>query len=165
LDDRELVGYTTIKGHWLDIGGKEPYSTDTVDVHQEGTIFPGVKLYSAGELAQDIFKIAVTNSRVPKMVAGDINAAVVGVRTGAAALLHVIERYGLEQFRTTVELMYDHGEAVVRSYFERLPDGRYVGHGVMDDDGIRPDQVPFDVVVEIHGSSVRIDFSNAPDAQ
>ncbi|MDX6411538.1 MAG: N-methylhydantoinase, partial [Gaiellaceae bacterium] len=46
LHDEQLIGYSTIKGHWLDIGGKEPYSTDTVDVFQEGTIFPGVKLYS-----------------------------------------------------------------------------------------------------------------------
>ena len=165
LDDGELVGYATIKGHWLDIGGKEPYSTDTVDVHQEGTIFPGVKLYSRGELVKDVFRIAVANSRVPKMVAGDINAEVAGVRTGSAALLRLIERYGLERFRSSVERMYDHGEAVVRSYFELLPDGRYVGHGVMDDDGIRPDPVPFDVVVDIEGYNVRIDFSSSPDAQ
>ena len=25
LHDEELIGYTAIKGHWLDIGGKEPY--------------------------------------------------------------------------------------------------------------------------------------------
>src|SRR4051794_17190342 len=31
----ELVGYAAIKAHWLDIGGKDPYSTDTVDVFQE----------------------------------------------------------------------------------------------------------------------------------
>ena len=42
LRDGELVGYAAIKAHWLDIGGKDPYSTDTVDVFQEGTIFPGV---------------------------------------------------------------------------------------------------------------------------
>ena len=35
LGDGTLIGYTTIKGHWLDIGGKEPYCTDTVDVFQE----------------------------------------------------------------------------------------------------------------------------------
>src|SRR5262249_56213158 len=80
-----VIGYTTIKGHWLDIGGKEPYSTDTVDVFQEGTIFPGVKLYARGELITDIYRMALANSRVPKMVAGDINAEVVGVRTGCAA--------------------------------------------------------------------------------
>src|SRR5579864_6978417 len=85
LHARELIGYTTIKGHLLDIGGKEPYSTDTVDVFQEGTVFPGVKLYSRGELVKDIYRLAIANSRVPKMVAGDINAEVVGVRTGANA--------------------------------------------------------------------------------
>jgi N-methylhydantoinase B len=164
LHDEELIGYTTIKGHLLDIGGKEPYSTDTVDVFQEGTVFPGVKLYSRGELVNDIFRMAVANSRVPKMVAGDINAEVVSARTGAAAFLRVVERYGLETFRTSVERMFDHGEAVVRSYFEQLPDGRYVGQGVMDDDGISDEQVPFEVVLEVDGSNIRIDYSHAPDA-
>jgi N-methylhydantoinase B len=164
LHDEELIGYTTIKAHWLDIGGKEPYSTDTVDVFQEGTIFPGVKLYARGELVRDIWKFVVANSRVPKMVAGDINAEVAGVRTGAAGLLRVVERYGLETFRECVERMFDHGEAVVRDYFARIPDGRYVGRGVMDDDGLSDDQVPFEVALEVDGSTVRLDYSNAPAA-
>jgi N-methylhydantoinase B len=164
LHDEELIGYTTIKAHWLDIGGKEPYSTDTVDVFQEGTIFPGVKLYARGELVRDIWKFVVANSRVPKMVAGDINAEVAGVRTGAAALLRVVERYGLDTFRECVERMFDHGEAVVRNYFAQIPDGRYVGHGVMDDDGLSEEQVPFELVLEVEASTVRLDYSNAPDA-
>jgi N-methylhydantoinase B len=161
----EIVGYTAIKGHWLDIGGKEPYSTDTVDVFQEGTIFPGVKLYRAGELVDDIYRMALANTRVPKMVAGDLNAEVVGVRAGAAALVDLIGRHGLETFRTSVERMYDHGEAVVRSYIEKMPDGVYVGQGQMDSNGITDDPIPFEVLLEIEGSSVRVDFSRAPDAQ
>jgi N-methylhydantoinase B len=164
LDGGELIGYTTIKGHWLDIGGKEPYSTDTVDVFQEGTIFPGVKLYRRGDLVPDIFRMATANSRVPKMVAGDINAEVVGVRTGAAALLRLVERYGLETFGESVERMFDHGEAVVRSYFERIPDGRYVGRGALDNDGITDELIPFEVIVEVDGSTVRIDYSDVPNA-
>jgi N-methylhydantoinase B len=165
LGEDVLIGYTVIKGHWLDIGGKEPYSTDTVDVFQEGTIFPGVYLYRAGELVPDIFRMATANSRVPKMVAGDINAEVVGVRTGAAALTRVVERYGLETFWESVERMFDHGEAVVRSYFESIPDGRYVGQGRMDNDGLDDEPVPFEVIVEVSGSTVRLDYSNAPDAR
>jgi N-methylhydantoinase B len=161
----ELIGYTTIKGHWLDIGAKDPYSTDTVDVFQEGTIFPGVKLVSRGELVRDVFRIATANSRVPKMVAGDINAEIVGVRTGAAALQRVVERYGLATFWEAVERMFDHGEVVVRSWFERIPDGRYVGHGEMDDDGVGAEPVPFTVAVEVAGSSVTVDYSGAPDTR
>jgi N-methylhydantoinase B len=164
LRDEELIGYTTIKAHWLDIGGKEPYSTDTVDVFQEGTIFPGVKLYARGELVRDIWRMALANSRVPKMVAGDINAEVAGVRVGAAGLCRLVERYGLGVFRPAVERMFDHGEAVVRSYFERIPDGCYVGEGVMDDNGLSDEPVPFEVVLEVEGSTVRLDYSNAPTA-
>jgi len=160
---QELVGYAAIKAHWLDIGGKEPYATDTVDMFQEGTIFPGVKLVSRGEIVRDVYRLALANSRVPKAVAGDINAELVGVRTGAAGMLRVIERYGLDVFRRSVERMFDHGEATVRSWFARLPDGVYRGTGTLDDDGIGKELIEFEVEVDVHGSSVRVDFSRAPD--
>jgi N-methylhydantoinase B len=165
LADGELVGYSAIKAHWLDIGAKEIYGTDTTDVYQEGTVFPGVKLYSRGKLVKDILKIATANSRLPKMVVGDINAEVAGVRVGARELVRLVERYGQGTFWDCVERMYDHGEAVVRGYIEQLPDGRYVGHGEMDDDGLSDDPIPFEVALEIDGSTARIDFSNCPDAQ
>ena len=60
--------------------------------------------------------------------------------------------------------MLDHGEATVRAFFERIPDGRYVARAVLDSDGVGEDEVPFDVVVEVDGSSVRVDFSEVPDA-
>jgi N-methylhydantoinase B len=160
---RELVGYTVIKAHWLDIGAKEPYCTDTVDVFQEGTLFPGVKLYSRGVLVSDIYRIALANSRVPKFVGGDINAEVTGVRTGAAALLRVFERFGPERFWEAIERMFDHSEAVVRGFFEDFPDGRYVGEGRMDSDGLSDDPVPFQVALEVKGSSVTVDLSSAPN--
>jgi N-methylhydantoinase B len=161
----ELIGYAAIKAHWLDIGGKDPYSTDTVDVFQEGTIFPGVKLFSRGRLVSDIFRMATANSRVPKFVAGDINALVVGVRTGAAALTRLVERTGTDTFHACVARMYEHGEAVVRDWFSRLPDGRYVGRGEMDSNGVDDARVPFEITLEVHGSTVRIDYSNAPGQQ
>ena len=109
--------------------------------------------------------MALANSRLPNFVAGDINAEVVGVRTGAAAFVRLVERYGLERFSQSVERMFDHGEAVVRSYFEQIPDGRYVGYGEMDNDGISDDPIPFEVVLEVEGSNCRLDFSSAPDAR
>jgi N-methylhydantoinase B len=165
LPEGELVGYSAIKAHWLDIGAKEIYCTDTTDVFQEGTIFPGVKLYRRGELVEDIQKMAVANSRLPKFVLGDINAEVAGVRAGGRELIRLVERYGLEVFSDCVERMYDHGEAVVRSYIEKLPDGRYTGRGVMDDDGISDEEIPFEVMLEIDGTTARLDFSNAPAAR
>lgn len=165
LDDGELIGYTAIKGHWLDIAGKDPYCTDTVDVFQEGTVYPGVKIYKRGELNDDIYRMVVANSRVPKFVAGDLNAQVVGCRVGASSFVEVVKRFGREEFRNAVEAMFDHGERVVRSYFESIPDGRYVGQGEMDSDGITDAAIPFEVVVEIEGSNVRLDFTAVPETR
>ena len=147
--EAKLIGYTAIKGHWLDIAGKDPYCTDTVDVFQEGTVYPGVKIYRRGELMDDIYRIVLANSRVPKMIAGDLNAEIAGCRVGAQALQRVVERYGHAVFDRAVEHMFDHGEKVVRSFFEKIPDGRYVGRGEMDGNGVTEGRIPFEVIVEV----------------
>jgi N-methylhydantoinase B len=158
-----LVGYAAIKAHWLDIGGKDPYCTDTVDVFQEGTIFPGVKLYEGDELVDPIYRMVLANSRIPEAVIGDINAMVAGARSGGAALTRIVERYGLDEFRRCVARIFDHGEAMVRHWFEQLPDGVYSASSVMDGDGVIGTPIPFEVTVRVHGSSVTVDYTNAPD--
>jgi N-methylhydantoinase B len=162
---RELIGYSVVKGHILDVGAKEPAVTDSVDVFQEGTIFPGVKLLAHGERVRDIWRMLSANSRLPERAVGDMDALVACAKVGATALLRLVERHGLEQFTASVERMFDHGEGIVRRYFEQVPDGRYVGHGVIDSDGRSEDAIPFEVVVEVAGSTVCIHLSNAPDAR
>ncbi|WP_182875815.1 hydantoinase B/oxoprolinase family protein [Microbispora sp. H10670] len=158
-----LAGYSVIKAHWLDIGGKDPYCTDTIDVHQEGTIFPGVKLYDAGRLVSDVYRMILANSRMPEMVIGDINAMVAGARTGAEALGALVRRHGLGTFRRCVARMYAHGEALVRGWFERLPDGVYQASSVIDSDGVTGRPIPFGVEVVVDGSSVTVDLTGCPD--
>ncbi|MDI9581141.1 hydantoinase B/oxoprolinase family protein [Thermobispora bispora] len=162
-DEEVLVGYSAIKAHWLDIGGKDPYCTDTVDVFQEGTIFPGVKLYDAGRLVSDVYRMILANSRMPEAVIGDINAMVAGARAGGEALVALIRRYGLDTFRRCVARMYAHGEALVRGWFERLPDGVYRAESVIDSDGVNDEPIPFGVEVTVRGSSVTVDLTNCPD--
>ena len=41
LDGGVLVGYTAVKAHFLDIGAKDYFCSDTTDYYQEGTVFPG----------------------------------------------------------------------------------------------------------------------------
>ena len=163
--DSGLIGYTAIKGHWLDIGAKDVYCTDTIDVFQEGTIFPGVKLVSRGKIVRDIYRFVLANTRIPKMVEGDMNATIIACRVGASALERVFSRFGPETFWPCIEEMFNHGERVVRSFFERIPDGRYVGYGALDNNGVETHEIPFEVVLDVKGSAVTVDFSNAPVQQ
>jgi N-methylhydantoinase B len=165
MPDGELVGYTANKAHWLDVGAKNSYCTDTTDVFQEGVVLPGVKLYRRGELVDDIMAIVVANSRMPRPVRGDLLAQVASCRIGADELVRVVQRFGSQAFWNCVERMYEHGEAVVRSYIEQLPDGRYEAQGHLDNDGLSEDPITFDLAVEIRGSTLRIDFSRVPDAR
>ncbi len=161
--DDELIGYTAAKGHWLDIAAKHPYCTDTTDVFQEGVIYPGLKICRRGELDEQLAQLVICNSRVPDMIEGDMKAQIVAVNTGARAFEAVVRRFGIASFWDCVEHMFDHGEAIVRSFFERMADGRYVGEGVADNDGISDDRIRFPVAVEIAGSDVTIDFTRVPD--
>lgn len=160
-----LVGYAVNKAHQLDIGAKNAYCTDTTDVFQEGLKLPGVKIRVRGEPNHDVMRIAVANSRAPDALAGDLHAQISSVRTGAAELVRLIERFGVPTFESAVERMYDQSESTVRAFFEKIPDGRYVGKSFIDDNGVDSNPIEFEIAVEVSGSSVCVDFSQVPDAQ
>jgi N-methylhydantoinase B len=159
------VGYVAIMEHWLDLGAKDLYCTDTIDVYQEGVKFPGVKLYRAGVLNDDIHRTLIANTRVPKILEPEIFAQVGALRIGSVAFTRLVERHGLQTFTNAVDTILDHGEAVVRRYLEAIPDGVYVGHGMLDDNGIDDDLLPFTIRIEVEGANVRVDYTDAPDAQ
>ena len=163
--ENKLIGYTAIKAHWLDTGGKEPYSTDTVDVFQEGTIYPGLKLYKKGKLEEDIFKLIKANSRVPKAIEGDLNAQLNGIIAGANALKRIVNKFGYELFYASVLEIYEHGEKLVRKSLQKIPDGTYSGFGQMDSNGVDDGVVKFKISIEVKGSDLILDFTDAPDQQ
>jgi N-methylhydantoinase B len=158
-----LIGYAVCKAHWVDIGGKEVYSTDTVDLYQEGTFFPGVRLYRAGERNEDIWQMIVANSRAPELLGGDISAQVGAVRTGARALAAVVAKYGPDRFDAAAERIFAHGEAGVRERLRAIPDGRYTSDCLIDNDGLTDEPIPFEVVVEVVDDTLIVDLSSAPD--
>ena len=163
--ENKLIGYTAIKAHWLDTGGKEPYSTDTVDVFQEGTIYPGLKLYKKGKLEEDIFKLIKANSRVPKAIEGDLNAQLNGIIAGANALKRIVNKFGYELFYASVLEIYEHGEKLVRKSLQKIPDGTYSGFGQMDSNGVDEGVVKFKISIEVKGSDLILDLTDAPDQQ
>lgn len=160
--DDILSGYAVIKAHWTDIAAKDPYCTDTVDNFQEGTIYPGVRLYRAGKLQDDLYRTVLANSRFPDRIEGDLNAQISGVKVGARQLCRLITKHGRKTFEDCVERMFDHGERQVRDCIQGIPDGVYSASGIMDNDGITDDEIPFEIQVEIKGTDIMIDYTKAP---
>ena len=162
----ELVGFAAIKSHWVDIAGKDAYCADTVNTYQEGTIFPGIKLYEGGKRNESVWRMILANSRVPTWLAGDVNANVGAARTGAAALSAIVEKHGREAFDAAVEHIFAASEQGVREFIDAIPDGRYTSQHLIDSNGLDPAiSVPFDIAFEIDGSDLTVDLSGLPPQQ
>src|SRR5262249_42606924 len=52
-------------------------------------------------------------------------------------------------------------ERVARAAIERLPDGRFEFVDYLDDDGIDPQPIPFQVAVTVQGSQLEVDFDGS----
>jgi N-methylhydantoinase B len=160
--DGQLIGFACAKCHMLDVGQKDPVvSLDSVDLFQEGLIVPGVRLYRAGQRNDDLYRTILANSRLPGVAEGDLGAMVGAIRVGAQALERLVKRHGAEQFDASLDLVFAHSEAVMRSFIASVPDGRHVGTAVFEG---RPGDDPLSVplAVEVSGSDMVVDLTDAP---
>ena len=162
----ELVGYTAIKQHWLDLGQKDAgYILDSIDVFQEGLLMPGLKLYKAGVLDQEIENLLRFNSRLPELIIGDLNAQVSACRTGERRVSELVERFGLDLFHEAVEAILDHGERLSRARLAALPNGTWEAEDWADDDGIdRDTMLKLKVTVTVTDDEFIVDWSGSNDA-
>jgi N-methylhydantoinase B len=79
--------------------------------------------------------------------------------------LRLLEKYGRDVFADAEEHMLDHGEQVVRSFLEKIPDGHYVASGLLDSKGVKDDVVPFELTAEVSGSDVLLDLLEVAEQQ
>ena len=162
----ELVGYTAIKQHWLDLGQKDAgYILDSVDVFQEGLLLPGLKLYKAGVLDKEIHNLLRFNSRLPDRIIGDLNAQISASRTGERRVTELVERFGLDLFREAVEAILDHGERMSRARLAELPNGTWTAEDWADDDGIdRDTMLKLKATVTVTDDEFIVDWSGSNPA-
>ncbi|PJF39713.1 MAG: hydantoinase B/oxoprolinase family protein [Chloroflexi bacterium] len=159
----ELLGYTAIKQHWLDLGQKDPgYILDSTDVFQEGLLLPAVKIYKKGELDRELLNIIRFNSRLPERVIGDMNAQISACRTGERRVAELVGKFGVDTFKDAVEEILDHGERIARARLAELPKGTWTAEDYVDDDGIdKETMLKLKVTVTITDDEMIIDWTGS----
>ena len=163
LED-ELIGYTISRAHWLDLGAKDSgYVLDSTDMHQEGLVFPGTKVYKRGEVDEGILDLIRFNSRIPDKVIGDLNAQIAALRRGSTRLIELYEKHGHHTVEGAIERIHEHGRETARAAVSDLPDGTWSAVDHVDDDGITDDPVRVEIEVTIDGERFIVDFSNSSD--
>jgi N-methylhydantoinase B len=161
----EPFAFTCIRAHWMDLGAKDPgYVLDSTDVHQEGLILPGMKVYKRGRPDREILELIRFNSRMPELVIGDLEAQVAATRTGERRLIEIHEKFGGAQLEEAIQRILAHGEAQVREGLTKLPRGTWTAEDLVDDDGITDTPVPIKVKVSIDDDGMHCDFAGSSPA-
>lgn len=161
----ELVAFSVNKGHWTEVGGKDPgsWTTDSTEIYQEGLQFPAVKLFEQGKVNQGLVDLIAANVRFPELSLGDLWAQVAGLRTGEKRFQELCLRYGKDVVLESVDYMLDYGEQMSRRELEKLPNGVYTAEDFIDDDGIGNGPFRITCKVTITDSEFVVDFTGSSE--
>ncbi|HEY0117646.1 MAG TPA: hydantoinase B/oxoprolinase family protein, partial [Cellulomonas sp.] len=157
-----LVGYGLAFIHSSDIGGRVPSSISpfNTDVFQEGLQLPPVKLVRAGVLNDDVDQIIRINNRTPDANAADIRAMLAALHVGRAGVAELVERYGVDRYLAAQDALEQHSIARARELVSALPAGRRVFSDFLDDDGISPYPVRYQVALTVQeDGGLAVDFT------
>ncbi|PZU06401.1 hydantoinase B/oxoprolinase family protein [Sphingomonas sp.] len=160
-----LIAFCCIRAHWKDLGAKDPgYVLDSTDMHQEGLIFHGTKIYRQGALNTELRELIRFNSRSPDIVLGDLEAQVAAIRIGERRLQEMHRKFGARAYDDTIARMLEHGERTTRAAIALLPQGSWEAEDIIDDDSVSDDPVPIRVRVTIEQDKVIFDFAGSSPA-
>lgn len=167
FSEGELFGFFAVNVHWMDIGGAvvgSCLSNTSTDIFQEGIQFRSVRLWAAGRPVSDMYRMIECNTRMPRMVLGDLEAQLGGCMLGREMIEEILGRYGLGTVRAAVHRMWDNSERAAREAIAALPDGVYRATSYLDNDAIDLDrQVPIAIEVRVLGDEMEVDFTGLAD--
>ena len=157
----ELFAWAAVKGHQADIGGAVAggYNPDAREVWQEALRITPVKLIEKGKLRRDVWDLIFANIRYP-IVEEDIKAQIGACSVGERLVQSLLERYGIDQLREQISVLFDATEKMVRAEIRRIPDGQYSGTSWMYYDGIHDgSRFKIRLTITIKDDEIYFDYS------
>jgi len=157
----KLLGFAASRGHWADLGGGAPGGkmTNATHIVQEGLRIPPVKIYREGQLVEEIRNIIVSNSRVPKQLAGDIVAHKAALFTAKKHMVELAQKYGFETVLNCMKAALDYTELQTREAIKSIPDGTYEAEDFIDCNGIDPESMYIRLKLTVKNDKIIADFT------
>ena len=153
-----LAGWVANRAHHADVGGEAPGSmpAHAVRLEQEGLRVSPMQAARRGEWLPAFLDPFLTATRTPAERLGDLSAQLGANEVGAARILRLVEREGLDEYARTAAELLSYGERRMRAALADLPDGEYPFEDVME---WGPDDLPVRVRVMIDGERLSADFT------
>ena len=151
------VAYFANTCHAADIGG-HVLSAEAREVYEEGLRIPLMKLYSKGEINEDLIQIIRVNVRTPDETVGDLYAQTSCNDVGARSLLGFMDEFGLDSIDTLANEIVDRSEQAMRDAIRQLSNGTYE-HETWSDGFEEPIRIK--TTVTIQDEDIFIDFAGS----
>ena len=137
--DGQVVALIQAFGHHDDIGGRVPGSMPgtATSVFEEGLAIPPIKLYSEGARNEAVFAIIKRNTRVPEMLAADLDSEVRACIMGAQRMAELFDRFGTEIVEACFQAILDKCSTIFSGeLLPKIADGEYVWEDYVEHDGV-----------------------------
>ena len=161
--DNELVAIPAVRAHQIDVGGSTPggFPGDATEIFQEGIRVPPIKVHNRGHEVSDVWKLLLSNIRVPEIVHGDFRAMFGALKVAEKRIHEYVKKYGSQVFTQILEDIKDYSERRMRAEIVKLPDGVYEFEDFLDDDGIGTESIRICCRLTIDGDIVVADFEKS----
>jgi len=154
------MGYVASRAHHSDVGGSTPGSMPLArEIFEEGVRIPPIRLYREGVRNDEVWALLLANVRTPVERAGDLDAQVAALHTGAIRLLEIAARRGTSETLAAMDALIAYADRLVEVGLDQIPDGVYEGADIIEDDGFGSGHVPIRARLELVGSRLHIDFA------
>ncbi|MCZ6874995.1 MAG: hydantoinase B/oxoprolinase family protein [bacterium] len=163
---QQVVGFAQAWGHLWDIGGTMPGSISpaATEIFHEGMIMPPVRIYRAGVLNDEVWRLFARNSRFPAILKGDLRAIMASCRLGMQRFEEIFQRFGPPTVLAACDLMIQQSEAAVRQAFNtQVPDGTYSFRDYLDSDGVTEQSYSVHLTLSKSNGDISLDFRQTDD--
>ncbi|WP_226574180.1 hydantoinase B/oxoprolinase family protein [Acuticoccus sediminis] len=146
-----LVGFSSIFGHMVDVGGKVPGSmpADAYSIWEEGLRIPPVRIYDKGVLNAGVLDIMLNNTRTPDMNRADLMALIAGCRTAATRVRELCDRFGRDTYMAACDMLLDRTHEAMKVLIDKyISEEPVTFTDYVDDDGVG--NGPFKMTLSIY---------------
>ena len=155
----ELVGFGAARAHWNDIGAIDPGSTmGSTSIYHEGLRLGPTRIVKQGSPIREWYDHLRLNTRLPDVSIGDLNAQIASIKTGQRRLSMLLDRIGIDVYRSACRNIFEQSRKMDREAIKRLTDGTYSRAGYLDDDGVGDEPVKVALKLTIEGDRMIVDL-------
>jgi N-methylhydantoinase B len=154
--EKTLAGFAASRAHHADVGGRVPGSmpADSKTLDEEGVVIPPTRL------DRELIHELASKMRGPRQREADLRAQLAANRAGAARVVELSRRHGLETLTAAMRETLDYAERRTRAAIAELDDGVREATDVLETaDG----DLELRLKATVEGDELTLDFAGSAD--